>query len=87
MAVGSSRAESELYSSFMQRQSDKEMNLNQESVNKYDKDAMLWRCVRVTGMIAEDIQISLDNQVVNMQAGIEEALNLEILPYVVNNES
>ena len=53
----------------VKRQSEEAININQDRGGRNNKEEMLWRNVSANGHFMEDIQILLDNQVINSQAG------------------
>ena len=55
--------------SIIQRQVEAPLVLNQKSVTVQDQQKILWRRVIANGYFDEDIQLLLDNQVLNGQAG------------------
>ncbi len=53
---------------FLAHQSAEVVDLNNNSI-RHDTPEIIWRRVKVTGYFLEDIQVLLDNQVMNSQAG------------------
>ena len=58
-----------LYTEFENRQSSSETDFNQEANNKLDKQALIWKRIKVRGEFLEQYQILLDNQVEDTHAG------------------
>ncbi len=58
-----------MFSDFEKRQSSPVLELDNNNINQYEKEGLLWRPVRVSGEFLEQYQILLDNQVEEGQAG------------------
>ena len=59
----------EIHASYMQRQQAPVVDLNREVALRQDEQQILWHRVRAYGHFDETIQVLLDNQVKNNQAG------------------
>ena len=59
----------EMHADFLAHQSSAVVDLNRDKVIRNNKTEMIWRRVKATGYFLEDLQILLDNQVMNSQAG------------------
>ena len=58
-----------MYQVFLSHQKEPPINLNSEHAHRNDKTVMMWRHVNVAGEFVSDVNILLDNQILNGQAG------------------
>ena len=58
-----------LHESFLHNQSGEAISLNRYNISKKNEKNIIWRKIIAAGHFDENIQILLDNQVVNNQAG------------------
>jgi surfeit locus 1 family protein len=58
-----------LHADYLERQASEVINLNHEKTIRNNMDDMLWRKIKAEGAFDETVQILLDNQVMNNQAG------------------
>lgn len=58
-----------LHANYLERQASEVINLNQEKIIRNSTDDMIWRKFQAEGNFYETVQILLDDQVINNQAG------------------